>query len=124
MIKTHPITKIQLWVALIWGVTSIVVLEVNSEAAEVWLFVNLILFICLGGITFYLGWLMLVKKAIILYPYEVFLIRTFRRRNNQKRAYQIQKNGESDKKRKYYGAMNLFSGFLCLMIGLLVLIFV
>jgi len=116
--KTHPLTKIQGSLAILWGILNIVVLRAEDRVQEIWLLISIVSFLALSMVTFWIGWLMIVRKEVIIYPHEGYLIRRARKRNKQKRAYQIQKNTESESRRIAFGIMNMFSGIICVVIGI------
>ena len=71
MSKTHPLTIIQFFLAILWAIPSFILIEVEEAKQFTWFFISIVPFIGLSVITTYLGWLMIFKKVDIVYPFEV-----------------------------------------------------
>ena len=65
MSKSHPLTIIQFFLAIFWAVPSFILIEVEEEKQFIWFLISIVPFIGFSIVTFYLGWLMVIKKVDI-----------------------------------------------------------
>ena len=73
----------------------------------------LIAFLLLGLITFYLGWLMVFQKEIVVYPPESFWYSFSHRWRSQQAAAQLKVAYQARSRQKGIGWLNLITGALC-----------
>jgi hypothetical protein len=120
--KTHPLAKLQLLFAVLWLIPS--VMSLNPDEAEVqrMFLISMIPYVALSIITIRMGWLMVVRKEIMIYPQNSVMIMWTRHFKGEKAAKKYIQRCGSPNNTKVIGIMNLFSGILCLCLGVLVLI--
>ena len=113
MSKSHPLTKLQLLFAILWVIPSFVLLRVEESEQFIWFFIDIVPFIGLSVITIYLGWLMVVKKEDVIYPFESLRIRFVEKTRGKQAANNLVLEYSKPSRKMFIGGMNIFSGLLC-----------
>ncbi len=109
--KAHPLTKLQLWIALIWAVSFCLVESVSGP--NLLFLISMVLFVGLGIITFWIGWLMVIKKTNVIYPFQDLGIRYVEKSRGEQAAKDLVVKYSQPWWRMTIGVLNLFSGLLC-----------
>ncbi len=113
MSKSHPLTIIQFFLAILWAIPSFILIEVEEEKQLTWFFISIVPFIGLSVVTFYLGWLMIFKKVDIVYPFESFGVKVTKKLYGKQAAKNLIAQYSNTSRKLLIGRMNIFSGLLC-----------
>ena len=113
MSKTHPLTIIQFFLAILWAIPSFILIEVEEAKQFTWFFISIVPFIGLSVVTTYLGWLMIFKKVDIVYPFENFGVKVTKKLYGKQAAKNLIAQYSNTSRKILIGRMNIFSGLLC-----------
>jgi hypothetical protein len=120
--KAHPLTKLQLWMAIIWAITSLISLSRHGSQPDIWSIISTISFISLGVITTAIGWNMIVRRQVILYPQETLVISFVHRFRGNQAADRLKAKYITSGRRNMLGTLNLITGSGCFLLGIWILI--
>ena len=115
--KSHPLTKIQLLIAIIWMMFSLV--SVNAMEQYIWFILSILSFLGLSVVTIYIGWLIAIKKEFVIYPHESFAIWYTKKTRGQKAANELISIYTKPNGKNWVGFGNLFSGVGCLILAII-----
>jgi hypothetical protein len=113
MSKSHPLTIIQFFLAILWVVPSLIILEVEEEKQFTWLLVSIVPFIGFSIVTFYLGWLMVIKKTDIVHLFESFGVKVATRLRGKQAAKNLIAEYSKPSRKMITGVLNILSGLIC-----------
>jgi hypothetical protein len=118
MTKTHPLTKLQLLLAILWAIPFCLLTAVEESRQSLLLFLGLIPFIGLSVISVYLGWLMAVKKEDIISPLESLGFRFTERFRGKQAAENLKLEYSKPSRKMLIGGISILSGLLCLLFAI------
>ena len=118
MMKTHRLTKLQLLLAILCMIPSCLLIYVNESEQHILFFTSIIPWIGFSIITIYLGWLIAIRKEVVIYPHESFAIRFAKKTRGQEAANKLMSTHTKSKGKNWIGYGNLFSGIGCLIIAI------
>ncbi len=113
MSKSHPLTKLQLLLAILWAIPIFILPSVEESKQFIWFFMDIVPFIGLSVVTVYLGWLMVFKKEDVVYPFEIFGVRVAEKTRGKQAAKNLMAEYSKTSRKMLIGGMNIFSGLLC-----------
>jgi hypothetical protein len=115
--KAHPLAKLQLWILLIWAVTSSLAESVQLPGTNLLNLFSMVLFLILSIVTIYIGWLMIGERADIIYPFQNFGIRYMEKTRGEQAAKDLVIKYSQPEWKMTVGVMNLLPGLLCFFIA-------
>jgi hypothetical protein len=115
--KTHPLTKLQLWHVLILAVSMCLGESIKVSGYNLLFLFSMLLFLSLSIVTIGIGWLMVVKKVDVIYPIQNFGIRYAKKTREEQAATNLVVKYSQPWWKITIGVMNLFGGFLCLILA-------
>ena len=124
MTKSHPIANLRFLLAIIWASLSLVLNFSKESEQNIWFFYNVVL-IGLSIVTFYLGWLMVVRKESVFTLYESIQVRFTEKALGQEVSKDLVSRLSKPNRRKWLGIMNLILGiglFILAIIGFVLLV--
>src|SRR5262245_26535220 len=124
MEKAHPLTKLQLLLAILWAIPICVFSSVEESPQSTLIFIDMVPFLGLSVITIYLGWLMVVKKKDIIYPHESFGIRFTERTRGKEAAKNLIAAYTKPSRKMLFGGMNIVSGLLCFTVAVVEIVII
>ena len=113
MLKAHPLTKLQLLLAILWAIPFLILPSVEESKQFIWFFVGIAPFIGLSMVTVYLGWLMVFKKEDVVYPFEIFGVRIAEKNHGKQATKNVLAEYSKTSRKMLIGGINIFSGLLC-----------
>ena len=125
MIKAHPLTKLQLLLAILWAIPFCVLFSIDQANQAALFFIGIVPFIGLSLITVYLGWLMVFKKENIIYPHESFGIQVINRTRGKEATEKLITGYTKSSRKLLIGSMNIVAGllsFIGAIVGIVIII--
>ncbi len=116
--KTHPLAKIQFFLALVWAVLAIISSYSQVTVQSVFFWISLAPLIALSVITIRLGWLIVFHEEMVIYPQEGLNLWFFRAIGRPEAARRWEERYQRPGRMKLLGVMNLLSGVVCLILAL------
>jgi hypothetical protein len=98
-----------------------IAITLKGQEQEIWFIISLMPFIALSIVTIYLGWLMVARKQLILYPHENFGLRFAYRFRGPQAADRLKEKYLKTSRRVLLGTLNLITGGIGLLVAILLL---
>jgi len=124
MAKAHPLTKLQLLLAILWAIPSCALLSIEESKQSALFFIGIVPFLGLSLITIYLGWLMVVKKEDVIYLHESFAFRFTEKIRGKRAAKNLVATYSRPSRRLVIGGLNIISGLLCFIGAIVGIVFI
>ncbi len=116
--QTHPLTKIQFLLALLWAISGITASYLEGNSAKILTFSSNIPFFAFSIITIRIGYLQVFKSQIIIYPNDVLALRIHKFFRGPIKSKQFYLKIWKPVRLKYIGVMNLITGLGCAFLSL------
>ena len=111
--KTHPLTNLQFLLAVLMAIPMLILPNARESEQDTLFLLGMISFLGLSIVTFYLGWLMVVKKEDVFYLFQIFGIRFTEKTRGKRAAKDLISKYAKPWWKMLIGIMNMFSGLLC-----------
>lgn len=98
-----------------------IAIAARGQEQDIWFIISLMSFIALSIVTIYLGWLMVFRKQLIIYPLESFSIRFAYRFRGPQAADRVKAKYQRSSHRVLLGTLNLVTGGIGLLGAILLL---
>ena len=123
MVKAHPLTKLQFLLAILWIIPSCILIYANESQELIWFFLSMVPCIGFSVITIRLGWLMAVKKEMVIYPPHILTFKLTRMIRGKQAARNYISGFSKPINKIGLGSLNLVSGVLCLIAAITGIVF-
>jgi hypothetical protein len=122
MQKPHPLTRLQLILAILWAIPSCILTGNEESSSTIGVLFMAVPFLGMSIVTIIIGFVMVIRKENITYPFETFAVRVVETVRGKQAADHLISEYSKPGRQKGIGVLNILSGLLCFLVAITLIV--